>query len=265
MLRPSNHGEAAIAGVRAAAEGIGFERGAATRDAPAPVGRETLRERVYVELRRLLINGALDAGDTLRMVELAERLRTSTMPVREALARLVSEQALEALPSRSVRVPLITRQRLDDLARARCLVEGRLTALAVDNLDASDFARLRDLTLACEAAFRSAVADRAHAASELNHAFHFHVYAAAGSPVLIPIAESLWLQSGPYLRAAALIHDGNRGMPATRHHWALIEALERGDEAAAVAALIEDITRSFELVRRSLGADGGAAGVAANG
>ena len=40
------------------------------------------------------------------------------MPVREALGRLVSEQALEALPNRSVRVPLITRERLDDLARA---------------------------------------------------------------------------------------------------------------------------------------------------
>ena len=66
----------------------------------------------------------------LRIVDLAETLQTSTMPVREALARLVSEQALEALPSRSVRVPLITRERLDDLARARRLVEGELTALA---------------------------------------------------------------------------------------------------------------------------------------
>ena len=37
--------------------------------------------------------------------------------------------------------------------------------------------------------------------------------------------------------------------PATHHHWALIEALERGDEAGAVKALTNDITRSFNLVR----------------
>ena len=62
----------------------------------------------------------------LRIQDLAETLQTSTMPVREALGRLVSEQALEALPNRTVRVPVITRERLDDLARARCLIEGEL-------------------------------------------------------------------------------------------------------------------------------------------
>ena len=49
--------------------------------------------------------------------------------------------------------------------------------------------------------------------------------------MLIPIVESLWLQSGPYVRAAAQIHDERRDIPATHHHWALIEALERGDDA----------------------------------
>jgi len=92
-------------------------------DLLTPVGRETLQDRVYEQLRRTLINGGFAAGDMLRIVDMADRLKTSTMPVREALGRLVSEQALEALPNRSVRVPLITRQRLDDLERARILIE----------------------------------------------------------------------------------------------------------------------------------------------
>ena len=91
--------------------------------------------------------------------------------------------------------------------------------------------------------------------SELNHAFHFYIYRAAGSAVLIPIVESLWLQSGPYVRAAAQIHDEQRDIPATHHHWALIEALERGDAAASVKALTDDITRSFNLVRGRLDAE----------
>ena len=201
------------------------------RGALSPVGRETLHDRVYAELRRSLIHGMFDAGEMLRIQELAETLQTSTMPVREALGRLVSEQALEALPNRSVRVPVITRERLDDLARARCLIEGQMVALALPNLAAEDFARLRQLTAECEAAFRSDDPDKAHITSELNHAFHFYIYRAAGSAVLIPIVESLWLQSGPYVRAAAQIHDEQRDIPATHHHWALIEALERGDDA----------------------------------
>jgi DNA-binding GntR family transcriptional regulator len=222
--------------------------GTGRRGLLAPVGRETLHERVYAELRRSLIHGVFDAGQALRIVDLAETLQTSTMPVREALARLVSEQALEALPNRSVRVPLITRERLDDLARARSLIEGELTALALPNLAAADFDELRRLTLACEAAFRSDDPDKAHTTSELNHAFHFHIYRAARSAVLIPIVESLWLQSGPYVRAAAQIHDENRDIPAVHHHWALIEALKAREGTAAIRTLTDDITRSFKLV-----------------
>ena len=228
------------------------DRQMTSRGALSPVGRETLHDRVYAELRRSLIHGMLDAGASLRIQDLAETLQTSTMPVREALGRLVSEQALESLPNRTVRVPVITREKLDDLARARCLIEGELTALALRNLDAEDYARLRELTLECEAAFTSDDPDKAHRTSELNHAFHFYIYRAAGSDVLIPVVESLWLQSGPYVRAAAQIHDELRDMSGTHHHWALIEALERGDRAQSVKALKNDITRSFNLVRGRL-------------
>src|ERR1044072_1303394 len=99
----------------------------------SPIPRETLHDRVYSELRRSLILGAFATGETLRIQELAERLQTSTVPVREALARLVSEQALEALPNRSGRVPLINRERLEYLARARTLIEGQIVALALPN------------------------------------------------------------------------------------------------------------------------------------
>ena len=249
-------------GLRVAPAG---EAGAGRRGALIPVGRETLQERVYSELRRSLIYGMFDAGEVLRIVELAEILQTSTMPVREALARLVSEQALEALPSRSVRVPLITRDRLFDLARARRLIEGQLTALAMPNLEMKDFEQLRALTTACEAAFTSDAADNARAASELNHAFHFQIYQAAQSAVLIPIVESLWLQSGPYVRAAAQIHIESGYQAAVHHHWVLIDALERGDQAAAVQALSDDITGSFNLICTRLDSEAGTERGGANG
>ena len=221
----------------------------------SPISRETLHDRVYAELRRSLIHGAFATGEMLRIQELAEKLRTSTMPVREALARLVSEQALEALPNRSVRVPVINRERLEDLARARTLIEGQIVALALPNLSAADFARLRQLAGDCEAAFRSDDSDRARITSEFNHAFHYYIYRAARSPVLIPIIESLWLQSGPYVQAAAILHQEQRDLPGAHHHWALIDAMERDDEKGAIRALTDDITRSFNLVRQRLDAD----------
>ena len=225
------------------------------RGALTPVGRETLHDRVYAELRRSLIHGVFVSGEMLRIQDLAERLRTSTMPVREALARLVSEQALEALPNRSVRVPVITRERLEDLARARVLIEGEVTARALPRLQFGDFARLTALTHECEAAFQVRSDANIRRATELNHAFHDHIYKAAGSPVLLPMIESLWLQSGPYVHAAAFLHDEARDPAGTHHHWELIAALQRRDAADAVAALTRDITRAFNLLRGKLDAE----------
>lgn len=220
-----------------------------------PVPRETLHDRVYAELRRSLIHGVFVSGQMLRIQDLAEKLNTSTMPVREALARLISEQALEALPNRTVRVPVITRDKLEDLARARVLIEGEVTARAMASLGLADFARLRDLTRQCEAAFAVRSVENVRRATELNHAFHDHIYRSAGSPVLRPMIESLWLQSGPYVHAAAFLHDETNDPAGTHHHWQLIKALERRDAAGAREALTQDITRAFNLLRNRLDAE----------
>ena len=127
-------------------DGIGSQAARAGKDGITPVLRETLHDRVYAELRRSLIHGVFVSGQMLRIQDLAEKLNTSTMPVREALARLISEQALEALPNRTVRVPVITRKKLEDLARARVLIEGEVTARAMAKLGPPDFERLRSLT-----------------------------------------------------------------------------------------------------------------------
>jgi DNA-binding GntR family transcriptional regulator len=221
-----------------------------------PITRETVNDKVYSELRRSLIQGVFANGETLRIADLAEKFHTSTMPVRDALSRLVSEQALEALPNRSVRVPLITRQSLEDLSQARCLIEGQVTLLAMPQLTADDFERLKALTRECEAAVAADGPERIRAAIELNHAFHNHIYRAAGSRVLIPVIESLWLQSGPYVHKAAFLHDERQDPAGTHHHWELIDALERRDGTAAVAALNRDITRSFNLIRAQLDCEG---------
>jgi len=217
-----------------------------------PITRETMNDKVYAELRRSLIHGIFATGEVLRIVDLAEKFQTSTMPVREALSRLVSEQALEALPNRSVRVPVITGERLEDLARARCMIEGQVVLLAMANLTVEHFVTLRDLTVACEKSFAEHSPSSVRDAIELNYAFHYHIYRAARSQVLIPVIESLWLQSGPYVQKAAFLHDEQQDPAGTHHHWELINALEQRDGAAALAALDADITRSFNLIRAQL-------------
>jgi DNA-binding GntR family transcriptional regulator len=214
----------------------------------APVPRETVQDRVYRELRRALIHGRFNPGEVLTIQGLATTLATSTMPVREALSRLISERALEALPNRSVRVPLVDAVRLEDLLRARIVIEGAALEMAAPRLESGDFARLRSFIAAHDAERRSdpAAIERQ---LEANQGFHFLIYAASGSTVFIPIIESLWLQSGPYIRAAAMAFNPRAEISASHYHGEIVAALEKRNVMGARAALARDISRAFALLR----------------
>lgn len=218
----------------------------------APVGRETVQDRVYGELRRALIGGLFAPGQVLTIRQLSDALMTSTMPVREALGRLISEQALEALPSRQIRVPPITLDRLTDLLRARTLIEGEAIALAAPRLTAEGLERAATIMAEWEALRLGGNPETVDREVMLNQAFHFEIYRACGSAVLIPMIESLWLQSGPCTRAAIFAFSEAGEKDASRYHHAILEALRRGDAAAARVALIDDISRPFAFLRSKL-------------
>jgi len=214
----------------------------------APIARETLQERVYRELRRAPINGRFDPGQALIVSELAASLRTSAMPVREAMARLVSEQALEAAANRSARVPAVEAGRLADLLQARRVIEGAALELAAQRLTRDDFVALR---AANEDYARIASRPGRHgldAAFDANLAFHFRLYGACGSPVLLRFIESLWLQSGALVRSAIEAFRSDSAVSAFHFHGEIVDSLERGDVEAARRALAEDIGRAFALL-----------------
>lgn len=221
-----------------------------------PVIRETVQDRVYQQLRRALIYGLFDPGEVLIIQDLAATLGTSTMPVRDALSRLISEQALEALPNRSVRVPLIDQKRLDDLLQARIVIEGAALERAVNTMSDAQIADLQPLIGDYDRAMRMRDETELEAELELNKAFHFGIYHASGSGVLFPIIESLWLQSGPYVRAAVLRFDPQSEISALHYHGEILAALAARDAAAAKAALVSDISRAFDLLRDASLEDG---------
>jgi DNA-binding GntR family transcriptional regulator len=208
------------------------------------VERETVQERVYAALRDKLMRGGFEPGQKLKIAELAEAFGTSAMPVREALNRLTAERALETLPSRTVRIPALSKECLQDLKETRFAVEGLAVARAAANMTPETLAVLRSFI---DAQSETDAAHFSEASAEQNRAFHFAIYRQSGSTVLLPIIESLWLQFGPYLRDASERFDGRDGR-GTNFHVEIVEALARGDAEAARSALEADIGRAFDLV-----------------
>lgn len=204
--------------------------------------RETLGERVTGELRALLVAGRLAPGEKLSLRRVAEALGVSMMPVREAVSRLAADRALEVLPGRAVRVPVLSLAQFRELTRLRLVVEGFAAEEAARKATVEDIARME----AYDAAFRKAAsADPPDSAGAVaaNRDLHFALYETAGMPGLIEMIERLWLKAGPILNID--MRDEPRrlkGGSAMQAHGRLLEAVRRQDAAAARAALEDDIT-----------------------
>jgi DNA-binding GntR family transcriptional regulator len=196
----------------------------------ARIERETVQERVYGVLRDRLMRGGFEPGQKLKIAE--------------ALNRLAAERAIESLPNRSVRVPALSKDALQDLMETRFAVEGLAVARAAANMTAETLAQLKELI---DAQSETDAEHISEASARQNRAFHFTIYRQSGSTVLLPIIESLWLQFGPYLRVASERFDGREGR-GTNFHIEIVSALARGDGKAARAALESDIGRAFDLV-----------------
>jgi DNA-binding GntR family transcriptional regulator len=204
--------------------------------------RETLQERVYAELRQALMRGAFAPGSVLQLREVASAMGTSAMPVREALRQLVAEHAIEVLPNRAFAVARISKAVLQDLAATRMLVEGAAAERAAVLAGPAIIKDLRRSNDEMTAAVKAGDRTRYRSA---NQEFHFCIYAAANSPIMSNVIETLWLQAGPYL---SLSFADNSTVPIVfqNRHEQAIEAINRSDGEAARIAIAGDISDAME-------------------
>ena len=90
---------------------------------------------VYDVLRAELLNGVLNPGDKLRMVELARRFAASQSVIREALTRLAEQGLVVATPQRGFRVRQLSVEDIAGLTESRVAIESIALRLAIERGD----------------------------------------------------------------------------------------------------------------------------------
>lgn len=236
---------------RPASPGAGKLGEVSALDQVGSLQHETLGERVTGELRGLLIAGRLAPGEKLSLRRVAEALGVSMMPVREAVSRLAADKALEVLPGRAVRVPVLTLAQFRELTRIRLVVEGFAAEEAAKAIRDEQIAMVAQHEAAFLEAAKADPPDPA-AAVGANRDLHFALYEAAGMPSLVEMISRLWLKAGPVLNLD-MRHEPRRldGGSAVVAHAQLLAALRRRDPAAARQALVEDISAAAEHIERT--------------
>lgn len=199
------------------------------------VAPRTQQERVYGQLREAILSGQFSPGRSITLRGVAEMLGISPMPVREALRRLTSERALELLDNRRVAVPLMTLTKLEEICDARVALETAAAERAMPGIDAAAVEQLKQI----DSGINEAIAQRdIQGYMRGNYRFHFTLFEHGDSQVTIPLIESLWLQTAPFMRLV-LERYGLHGLP-DRHQEA-IAAIERASVSGLRRAIQLDI------------------------
>lgn len=207
-----------------------------------------VHEQVYQQVREMILFGDLAPGQAVTIQGLTERLGAGMTPVREALRRLTAEGALDFQGNRRIAVPVLDAGAVAELTVARLALEPELARQAAARVSAAEVAALGTI---------DAALDTAIAAGDIpgylrgNHAFHATLNGHAVAPILTGLVEGLWLRFGPSLRVVC----GRLGTTALPdRHKEILAALERGDAAAAGAAMAEDVRQGMEQIAAGLAA-----------
>jgi DNA-binding GntR family transcriptional regulator len=193
--------------------------------------RSTLRERALEALRAAITSGRYRPGDHLGEVELGKHLGVSRGTVREALRHLQQEGLVTAGNRGMLRVSAVSPQEVRELFRVRAALEG----LAVAEIMAS---ATRDAAVAelREAVSRLTDAPGDFAAKlEADLGFHLLLCRLSGNSVLV----DSWRYLEGRIRVTIMNCEsaGTPTMMSRDRHASIVDAIEGGDVAAAVAVV----------------------------
>lgn len=220
----------------------------------------TKTEAAYQTLRRDILATRLRPGAPLKLGDLRANYGIGWTPLREALSRLEAEHLVTAISNRGFAVAPVSRDGLEDLTRARQIVELPLFIELIENggNDWEEAVVTAHYRLSrCKLAVDDPSEETANEWDEKHHAFHAALLGAATSHWLLRFQATIidqlrrhhrFLGLAPTLRAAAGLQIGHeeavaalRDAMALEHHTHLMEAALDRDIERAKALMTEHI------------------------
>ncbi len=194
--------------------------------------------RVADHLRRAILSGQIGPGEWIRQEEIAERLGSSRLPVREALRILEAEGLTEHERHKGARVPSLTMHEVDVVYRMREQLEQLAIAESIPHLDLDDLRALGELQDRIE---RN---DDVATFLELDREFHLRSYTGCRIDQLTSTVTRLWNTTAHHRRTFVTLSGPGRRWVINAEHRLLLDAIARGDVVDAERFVAGHIRRT---------------------
>jgi DNA-binding GntR family transcriptional regulator len=147
---------------------------------------------VSAYLREMIITGELAPNAPLRQRQLAEEFGVSPTPVREALRRLETEGLVHYDLHRGATVIGGALGPTEENYWVRAALEPFAARLAASRVSDAELEELQQIHQELKDAVAGEGEDRDRQFADLNRRFHFHIYTASRSPLLLALLRLLW-------------------------------------------------------------------------
>jgi len=223
--------------------------------------RSVLSDGTYEAIRAMLLDHTIPPGQRINIDSIARELDVSQTPVREALARLESDDLVVKQPLRGYSATeLLTADEIDDLFRFRVLIEPWLAAHAAEERSADDAAELAAEIERGRESLDVGLDETYGRLSRHDERFHFMISKMAGSRFVGDAYTRAHFQLHVYrVTQAGLAHlrasqdsdvddtelriatERERGLITIREHSRIAEAIMAGQMNAAAAHMLDHV------------------------
>ncbi len=185
---------------------------------------QVLHQQVGARLRQLIVEGTIEPGSKLNERALAEQLRVSRTPLREAIRMLAAEGLVALLPNRGAVAAQLSTADIVDTFEVIAGLEGQSGQLAAARITRAELKEIRALHYEMLAAHTRRDLPTYYS---LNAAIHNQINAAARNPVLADVYRTVnaRLQA---LRFRSNF-DEDKWTRAVREHERMVELLAARD------------------------------------
>ncbi|MCV4264315.1 GntR family transcriptional regulator [Pseudomonas capsici] len=203
----------------------------------------SLIEVALQQMKKSIICCELAPGEKLKVAELSQNYGLSSSPIREALNRLAQEGIVEASENKGFRVARLSVEDFQQITQLRRLLECEALAEAIrygdDAWEADVLGAFHRLNV-IEKRLGSIAVALDDDWSVRHKAFHFALFSACPSAMLLRLIDSLFDQAERYRRFSALHRKVER---------------HKGDEHQQLidAVLSRDVDASVELLGNHIG------------
>ena len=200
-------------------------------------------QRVYRDLRKQIITGAIEPGERLKVESLKTMLDAGGTPIREALSLLTSDQLVERLDQRGFRAASANREHFEEILGLRCQLDTIALQKSIEN---GDKAWEESLVLANHRLNQCDLSDT-DTYEECHKVFHMTLIAACGSAILIRFCDQLYDLNIRYrFMAGKTLRYKKRDIGS--EHQQIVDAAIARDVALVTERLLNHYNRTGEYL-----------------